>query len=224
MMLQQKIVWRLILALASCSTMLSGAPAPTYSPYLREINDHVAELRYQVANSDTELSILREKLETQERIAEALFREQTQNQKQVQDSIKAKATLLEQRLSAVENALPLLHGDITALKAHLDRQNSGIGAMQNKVNSLEELLKQQVASTQLLQQAMQTLTTAMQQESAALPKEYSDGNTSYSVREGDSLGKIARQHGIGVKALKDANSLTSDRIRVGQMLLIPKAA
>lgn len=43
----------------------------------------------------------------------------------------------------------------------------------------------------------------------------------YSVKSGDTLYWIARQSGITVAALKQANGLTSDAIDVGQMLSIP---
>ncbi|WP_198781183.1 LysM peptidoglycan-binding domain-containing protein [Shewanella putrefaciens] len=49
---------------------------------------------------------------------------------------------------------------------------------------------------------------------------------SYIVKSGDSLGEIAAKFDISVSALKQANNLTSDRIKVGQelTLLTPMAA
>ncbi len=43
----------------------------------------------------------------------------------------------------------------------------------------------------------------------------------YTVRSGDTLGAIARRHGTSVAALKSANRLTSDIVRVGQQLVLP---
>ncbi len=43
----------------------------------------------------------------------------------------------------------------------------------------------------------------------------------YRVRSGDTLGDIAHRHGVSVAALKQANRLSSDRILVGQKLVIP---
>lgn len=50
--------------------------------------------------------------------------------------------------------------------------------------------------------------------------------TTYTVRRGDSLGKIARRHGVTVKALQQANGMTSGqtRIDIGQKLKIPAPA
>jgi peptidoglycan endopeptidase LytE len=44
---------------------------------------------------------------------------------------------------------------------------------------------------------------------------------SYTVVSGDTLSKIAAKFGVTVTALKAANNLTSDIIKLGQKLLIP---
>ena len=43
----------------------------------------------------------------------------------------------------------------------------------------------------------------------------------YTVQSGDTLYKIAQRFGVTVDALKSANNLTSDTLRVGQVLKIP---
>jgi LysM repeat protein len=55
----------------------------------------------------------------------------------------------------------------------------------------------------------------------AAKKPAGDTAGSYEVKPGDSLEKIAKKNGVKVAALKDANKLTSDKIRVGQKLVIP---
>jgi hypothetical protein len=47
--------------------------------------------------------------------------------------------------------------------------------------------------------------------------------TFYVVKSGDSLTRIAKLHGITIKAIKSANDLASDRIVVGAKLKIPQA-
>jgi LysM repeat protein len=47
------------------------------------------------------------------------------------------------------------------------------------------------------------------------------GAGEYIVKSGDSLSKIASRHGTTVKALREANSLKSDMIRINQKLVMP---
>jgi peptidoglycan endopeptidase LytF len=50
-----------------------------------------------------------------------------------------------------------------------------------------------------------------------------DGNI-YIVKTGDSLWKIARSQNVSVTAIKQANSLSSDSLKIGQKLRIPAAS
>jgi LysM repeat protein len=52
----------------------------------------------------------------------------------------------------------------------------------------------------------------------------STGGNVYTVKSGDTLSGIARREHTTVKALRSANNLVTDRIRVGQKLKIPAAA
>jgi len=49
------------------------------------------------------------------------------------------------------------------------------------------------------------------------------GDAMYTVKSGDSLWKIARQKSVSVAALKQANNLSGDSLKVGQALHIPTA-
>ncbi len=46
----------------------------------------------------------------------------------------------------------------------------------------------------------------------------------YTVKSGDTLGKIAKANGVTVSALRSANQLKTDQIKVGQKLSIPGKA
>lgn len=50
------------------------------------------------------------------------------------------------------------------------------------------------------------------------------GERIYKVKAGDSLTKIAKEQGTTISALRRANNLTTDRIKVGQDLKIPASA
>ncbi len=59
------------------------------------------------------------------------------------------------------------------------------------------------------------------QESITPPTVTPPTNSTYTVQSGDSLWSIAREFGISVDALKEANNLTSNLLSIGQVLQIP---
>jgi peptidoglycan endopeptidase LytE len=50
------------------------------------------------------------------------------------------------------------------------------------------------------------------------------GDSVHVVKSGDTLTKIAKQHGVSLKALRSANNLKTDQIKVGQKIKVPSAA
>lgn len=62
-------------------------------------------------------------------------------------------------------------------------------------------------------------TTVKKSTAAKAPKATAEGGE-YTVKSGDSLGKIAINHHTTVAALKSANGLTSDKLKIGQKLKI----
>lgn len=53
------------------------------------------------------------------------------------------------------------------------------------------------------------------------PTSFTQGSTSYTVKRGDTLSKIASQYGTTINAIKGANNKSSDMIRIGENLVIP---
>ncbi|MEM9058595.1 MAG: LysM peptidoglycan-binding domain-containing protein, partial [Pseudomonadota bacterium] len=43
----------------------------------------------------------------------------------------------------------------------------------------------------------------------------------YRIERGDTLSEIANRFGVSTRSLRAANALSSDRIRIGQVLVIP---
>ncbi|PKD43663.1 LysM peptidoglycan-binding domain-containing protein [Rhodohalobacter barkolensis] len=62
---------------------------------------------------------------------------------------------------------------------------------------------------------------AEERESIIRESEGDAPNTYYIVRSGDSLFRIANQHGLSVDELKQLNNLETDMLRVGQRLTVP---
>ena len=57
-----------------------------------------------------------------------------------------------------------------------------------------------------------------------IPGSVGEEGLQYTIRNGDSLSKIAREHGTTVRTLKEINGLSDDRIYAGQQLLIPSSS
>jgi N-acetylmuramoyl-L-alanine amidase len=48
--------------------------------------------------------------------------------------------------------------------------------------------------------------------------------TRYTIIRGDTISTIAQRYGISSRSLKSHNRLANDRIRIGQVILIPGGA
>jgi LysM repeat protein len=59
---------------------------------------------------------------------------------------------------------------------------------------------------------------------AAVSTDTGMAGETYVVKSGDSLTKIAKKHGVSLSALKAANNLNTDHIKVGQKLKLPVKA
>lgn len=73
----------------------------------------------------------------------------------------------------------------------------------------------------ILRAGMKLKIPAGTQSAEQTKSEKTASGETYTVKKGDALSLIARRHGVSVKALKNANNLSSDNIRIGQKLVIP---
>lgn len=84
--------------------------------------------------------------------------------------------------------------------------------------------KASIATASVIPTPMDANGAASTTTASAAPATATDaGGTMYTVKSGDSLWKIARQQSVSVAALKQANSLSGDSLKVGQKLHIPVA-
>ena len=66
-----------------------------------------------------------------------------------------------------------------------------------------------------------TLVASLSYASLAIPLLAQSSGRSYIVRKGDTLSNIARRYQTTVTAIKRANNLTGDLIRIGQKITLP---
>jgi peptidoglycan endopeptidase LytE len=97
----------------------------------------------------------------------------------------------------------------------------GVTAKQiQEANPTVDPLKLQVGHKLIIPPPMPVVTSAT---APAVP-DLGAGELMYTVKSGDTLTKIATDHGTTVRAIRSLNNLQTDRIKVGEKLKIPARA
>ncbi len=131
------------------------------------------------------------------------------------DSTPASTSASEYKIQKGDIALNLAKKHGVTLKA-LKEANPNVDLGKLKVGQTIQIPASSGSSTTA---SVGHKTTESAGESAAM------GETStYTVKGGDNLTKIAKRHGTTVKAIRAANGLKSNEIKVGQKLKIPGKA
>ncbi len=124
---------------------------------------------------------------------------------------------LERRLVAIESTQQKIAQDMIRLSVHANQTAEGLAGQQAKFTAIETELAWHSKRLEDIQQLKGTLKAISQAVGTpSVPK-----NRTYTVKPGDTLDKIAKDQGTTVDALKKANHLEGDRIRVGAQLQLP---
>lgn len=73
----------------------------------------------------------------------------------------------------------------------------------------------------LLREPLQVTPVVVEAPKQEMPKKETPKYVEVAVKKGDSLDRIARANGTSIKALRRANELASDKLKIGQVLRIP---
>ena len=217
--------------------LLTGAP-PQRNPYayqdgyaiaIKEIRDSIDDLHHEVNNHEAEIRTFDEKFANFESMMESIrdqFQDVTRSQK---EQLKGSSASLESKITSLETTSKGLVTDLKQFKTHANDTSSLLAQYKEKIESIEKSVDQQNQNIENLQAAIQSLMEALQVKSPSPPKagtpsasQTSISGTSYKVKAGDSLEKIAKNYQVSIQALKEANGLTTDRIVVGKNLIIPE--
>lgn len=170
----------------------------------------------------------RERQSAQEQRDQARLREQMARRQIQQDAGNALSAArdAESRISQLDLRLERLEAasrnvqsyaslaDIDALR----RENDSLRAQIADLKASQERQRSEILSN------VQSLLKEQQKKAAsAAPKAAAQALSGYEhkVESGQTLSAIASAYGVSVKKIKDANKLSSDAIRVGQVLFIP---
>lgn len=130
-----------------------------------------------------------------------LLEERFENQESYQTTwVSDDVASLQKKIALLEKNLDKLTHDIRSLMAYASQTTTSLSQYKDQILELDRKIEE-------------------------VPKLHSTLRTSsskYTVKAGDSLVKIAHKHHVTLDALKRENNLITDKIIVGQQLVIPK--
>jgi len=136
---------------------------------------------------------------------------------------------LTEKVAALEQNTQRELGDIQTRLAQLQSGASGQASaaeLQQLRAQIQQLQEQQARDKQvILDQLAKEISGLASRRSAPPPPPTGAGaelGYEHLVQRGQTLTDISKAYGVSVAAIKKANNLTSDNIRVGQKLFIPK--
>lgn len=188
---------------AGLLTVLWSLPLPLQG---QSLNVQLANLRSDVDRLDQVVRALRVEVE-------ALRRENRQSREWVREQLDGSGSEMVSR-EELNRVLRDFENKIQ------DVNRSSRQTLVEEVSAEIETLARQT------QKAIKALTEAVEgqpqiEEVMVFNDDYPQQGTSYTVRSGDSLARIARELGSKVDWIRNANRLTSDIIYPGQELFIP---
>ncbi len=207
---------------ASAFFPLAGAPRRSYDDgdnSLREMRDSIDSLRHEVENHEIEIRMSEQRVENQEGTISSLRQQVLDAAQANKDIVRGAAANTEARISSLEAANKGLVADLKQLKTHANESSEALTQYKQHIGELEKMIQMQGQNIDNLQAALRSLTDVLQVKEGS--SAVADSGKTYRIKSGDSLEKIAKAHGTTVKALKEMNNLTNDRIIVGQSLQLP---
>lgn len=135
------------------------------------------------------------------------FEERLVNQEVIMDSLR----------SLIQEAGAQQKNQTSALSNAQERQ---IKALQDRIIELEKKTMAQAHQINLLQDALKTFIDSF--HTSTVPSAEFSPSMIYVVKNGDSLGKIARAYHTTSHILRDMNNLSGDKIIIGQKLRVPE--
>jgi len=215
----------------------SAPPAVDITGILREMKDGLDSTRHEIRNHETEIQVIEEKLANYDTIIDSVRDQAGDSTKKQREQLKNITASIEGKLASLETSTKGFVGDLQQFKSHANQSTTTLILYKQKIDELEKTIEQQGQNIEHLQSAMRSLMDALQTKeippsksitsnlpsNSNIPPSPSQNNDySYRIKAGDSLEKIARTYGVTVKAIKELNNITSDKIVVGKVIEIPE--
>lgn len=207
----------IILFSTACSPIKSSPKEEGYQMELslHEVQTNMDDLRHDIHSFETELHILDGKIKYQESTLENL-KQQTLDKVEIKlETLSKQIAALEKRELACEKSTEKALLAMEKIGGHASEEATALAQYKERLRELEKSLLSQEKRFEEISKLKGTLDVIAKSMDAK-------SDSTYKVKSGDSLEKIAKLHGVNIDALKRANNLRGDRIIAGQELQIPE--
>lgn len=185
---------------------------------LHKVRTDLEEAKHDINTQQMQLGILEGKLLRFDDLIHSIKVDSSEKQKSTLESLSYHLTQLEKKLEKFEEKQKEILTDLAQLEAHANHTTKALAQYKEKMKELENNLS---AHSEILTQVSQLKKHF--KAAAALSEESKECGTTevVTVKSGDSLQRIARQHNSSVEELRRLNNLKDDLIMVGQELVVP---
>lgn len=177
---------------------------------MHKVRTEVDELKHDLNTCELEGHVLEGKLVDQEQMLATLKKQLDELKLNNLDSVSHKLQTIEKDLHQLAKKQDKLVSDIRQLSTHANDTTTALSQYKDRIAQFEKVMTvqtQQINECGKLKESIEKLTQLELK--------------TYTIKSGDSLEKIAREHGTNAEELKKLNQLTSDLIVVDQMINLP---
>ena len=191
---------------------------------LREVRDSLDDLKHEVSNHEVEIRTFDEKLNNQGTTLDSLRQQILDATQANKEMVKSNVNSQETKMTNIETLTKGLVADFKLLKTHANDASTSIEQFEQRISRLEKTIEVQNRNIANLQSALTSIASAFDVKESvpsASGSDSSSGSKKYRIKPGDSLEKIARNNGTTIKAIKELNRMSGDKIVVGQSIELP---
>jgi LysM repeat protein len=183
-----------------CTSTLTALRGNQDHHLFEEMKTEIADLKHELHGTEVELKLLEEKFENRE--AESI-------------SPKGDVAALQRKIVMLEKTIDKMGAELRSLMTYANQTTTSLTQYRDQIQEIDRKLGE-------VGKLRSTLTQISKNHSASEDAP-SESSKNYRVKSGDSLEKIARKFHVSIETIKRENHLSSDKIVVGQELLISSA-
>lgn len=201
-----------LLFLAGCGSMSSSrGDKHQMELSLHKVRTEVEDIKHELNTYEIEHHVIEGKLIDQEQIIATLRQQVAELKSGRLDSFVQELQNLEKKLLQVTKKQDKIVADIRQLSSHANDTTTALSQYKDKIAQFEKSIHGQNAQLQEISKIKEGISKLAEAEQ----------KKTYTVKAGDNLEKIARDHSTTVDELKRLNKMTTDLIVIDQLINLP---